>query len=259
MKSINGCIAEIKKQTEAGKKILLMLDFDGTISPIMPRPEQAYLPEKTRSILKKINQFYPVAIISGRPIDVVREKVGVKEFAYAGSHGLEWLIDGKLNLKRIPKSVLKEFSKIKKDFKKISDKYPRLLIEKKPYSFTFHYKFINRRQMPAFRRDLDKFINPICKNSLLKVFWDKKTLDITPRLDWNKGHIALLMLKYFQGKTKKILLPVYIGDSETDEDAFSALKNGITIRVGKNEKSLAKYFIKTNEINRFLCWLTENN
>ncbi len=260
MKEIKECEVEIERQVKAGKKILLMLDFDGTISPIMPAPEQAYLPNKTRRVLREISQFYPVAIVSGRPLSVVKKKVGVDEFTYAGSHGLEWSIEKKLKLKRMSKRVLSALSDTKKDFIKIIHKYPKLSIEEKPYSFTFHYQFVGRKKMRAFKADLKKFIEPIYKNPLLRVFWDKETVDIIPRLDWNKGEIIRLLYKYFQVKNKKIILPVYAGDSKTDEDAFIALKGeGITIRVGKNKKSAAKYYLKNQrQIDKFLLWLLKN-
>ena len=257
MKGIEKCKIDIKRQTKAGKQTLLMLDFDGTISPIMPTPEQAYLPKETRHNLEKINRFCPIAIISGRPLDVVQEKVGVDNFVYAGSHGFEYFIGGKFKLKRISSRILKMLVKIENDFAKIADKYPKLLIEKKPYAFTFHYKFIGRKQMSIFKSDLHKFLKPIYKNFVLRALWDKETVEIAPRLDWNKGHIAHLIYKYFQDKTKKILLPIYIGDTKTDEDAFIALKkNGITIRVGKSRNSAAKYYIKNQkQVDKFLEWL----
>lgn len=259
MIGIGKCLVKIKKHIKAGKEIVLMLDFDGTLSPIMPRHEQAYLPKRTRQNLEAINRSCPVVIISGRPLDNIREKVGVSKFVYAGSHGLEWSINRESKLKHIPKYVLKMLSKIEKNLENLARKYPKILIEKKPYSVTFHYQFVSHKQESAFKEDLQKFFKPIYKNSRLRVFWDKKTIDIVPQLDWNKGHIADLIHKHFQEKHKKSLLPIYIGDSETDEDAFIALKeSGVTIRVGKNKQSAAKYYIKNQkQVDRFLEWLIQ--
>jgi len=257
MREVAKCKIEIQKHADNGGKILLMLDFDGTISPIMPRPEQAYLPIKTQRLFEAINKFCLVAIVSGRPKSVIEEKIGTGKFIYVGSHGLELSLDKKNKLKHISKKTLTALGKIEENLNEIHRQYPELILEKKPYSVTFHYKLVSRGRMRIFRAILEKFIAPIYKNNLFKVFWDKETVEILPQLGENKGRAVTFVHRYFQAKTNKKLLPIYIGDAETDEDAFEALKkNGITIRVGKSKKSSANYYIKSQkQVDEFLEWL----
>lgn len=257
MKEIKKGIFEIKKQLEAGKKLILMLDFDGTISPIMPRPEQAFLPEKTRDSLKALSKLFPVVIISGRPIAFVQEKIGVNTFTYAGSHGLEWTINKKYQLRRIPNTVSEEILKVKKHFVEFASRYPKLIIENKPYAATIHYQNISNKQTKEFVTELEKLIAIINKKPFIRIFLDKKTVEFAPQLNWNKGHSARQFYTHFKNKIKQKLLPIYIGDSKSDEDAFLALKkDGITIRIGKNNKSSAKYYLKNQgQIDKFLAFL----
>src|SRR3989338_6701196 len=258
MKEIWKHLIKIKEQVKNKKNVLLMLDFDGTISPIMPTPEQAYLPKKTRQTLETINKFSPVIIISGRALNVVQQKVGVDEFIYSGSHGLEWSIKKKKKLKVVPKYILNMLARIKDDLEKLVLTYPEIIVEERRFAVTFHYKFVSPKKMKELKNKLNTLLKPIKKNPKLVVLRDKETIDIVPRLNWNKGHVASFMYRYFKNKTKKSLLPIYIGDGQTDEDAFSVLKrSGITIRVGKNDKSTAKWYLRNQkEVNYFLDWLS---
>lgn len=260
MEYLHKHLFDIEKLIKRAKRVALFLDFDGTISPIMPLPEQAYLPQKTRQILKEINKICPVAIISGRSLDVIRKKVAIPEIVYAGSHGLEWSIKEDKNLRFVPKSILSALLTIRENLKKLAVAYPELVIEEKPYAVSMHYKFLKSGQAVSFEKDVRRFLNPILGNHLFRIFLEKRSVEIVPQLDWNKGHVVNFIYKHFDSKAKKSLLPIYIGDSKTDEDAFRALrKNGITIRVGKSKKSSAKYYLKNQgEIYGFLKWLSQS-
>ena len=260
MQEIKCCFDKIKEKLKSGKKLLLMLDFDGTISPIVPTPELAYLPAETRAYLKKINKFFPVIIISGRSLDVVRKKVGVEDFVYAGSHGLEWLIGEKIKCKKVSKHIIKDLEKIEEDFKILAFKYPKLIIEKKLFSVALHYRFVSTQKLSNFKKDLKSLLKNVSENHNLKLFWDKKTVDIVPQLNWNKGSVVNLIQKHFKKKFKKEIFSIYIGDSKTDEDAFRVIgEKGITIRVGKSNKSSAQYYLKNQEqVVKFLNWMVKN-
>ena len=94
-------------------------------------------------------------------------------------------------------------------------------------------------------------------DGLLEARLEKKTFEIRPKMKLNKGTACLLALKTIQNKLGRKMVPIYIGDGQTDEDAFSVLqKSGITIRVCKNNKSSAKWYLHNqSEVNSFLEWL----
>ncbi|MEK7128569.1 MAG: trehalose-phosphatase [Patescibacteria group bacterium] len=256
MKYIFPKLPEIEDKIKSQKYMALLLDFDGTISPIVKKPESACLPEKTRNILKKINEIFPVVIVTGRPLNVIKKKIGVRQFLYAASHGWERNFGVKFRKKIVPKFVLKKLNQFRKIVEKIKEYYPSLIIEKKPYSVTFHYHLMPTGQKKSLKGWLEKFFKIVHKQTSIKVFYDKETIEILPGLNWTKGNIAKLALKYLHKKNSKKFTPIYIGDSLTDEDAFRALKKGITIRVGKNETSAAKWYLRDqSEVNIFLKWL----
>jgi len=257
MKYIFSKLSEIERKIKDLKHVALLLDFDGTISPIVKKPENAYITEKVRHTLKKINKVFPIIIVTGRPFYVIKKKVKVAKFIYTASHGLEWNLNNKLERKTLPKLTEEKINQIRQIIKNIKKDYPSLIIENKPYSVTFHYHRMSVKDKKTFKGWLKKFLKPIYKQSSIRIFHDKETIDITPNLHWTKGNVAKLALKYLYKKTKRNYMPIYIGDSLTDEDAFIALKkDGITVRVGKNKKSAAKWYLKNQkEVSFFLKWL----
>lgn len=256
MKYIFSKLPEIERGIKNSKHVALLLDFDGTISPIVKKPEDAYITEKVRCTLKKINKIFPVIIVTGRPFNVIKEKVKVAQLIYTASHGLEWNFGGKLERKPLPKSIIEKLTQFRKTIKNIKENYPSLIIENKPYSVTFHYHTMSIKDKKTFKNWLKKFLKPIYKQSSIRVFCDKETIDITPNLHWTKGDVAKLALKYLRKKNKRNFMPIYIGDSTTDEDAFHALSHGITIKVGKSKTSRAKWYLRDQkEVEVFLKWL----
>ena len=82
------CIHEIIAEA-GGKRPVVFLDYDGTLTPIVGHPEDAWLPESMRQTLRSLASHLPVAILSGRDLDDVRGRVLVDGIVYAGSHGFD--------------------------------------------------------------------------------------------------------------------------------------------------------------------------
>jgi trehalose 6-phosphate phosphatase len=78
-----------EKRLASGGALLLLMDYDGTLTPIMKRPEEAALSASMKRILAQLLKIYPIAIISGRSLKDIRTLVGLKKIYYAGNHGLE--------------------------------------------------------------------------------------------------------------------------------------------------------------------------
>jgi trehalose-phosphatase len=115
----------LKEDIYNAKDLAVFLDFDGTISPIVPLPENAYLSEDNRNNLLKISKIWPVAIITGRDLETIKEKIGLEKISYGASHGLEWEIFGesgelKIEKKKKIKNIIK---KIKLNLKNIKFVY----------------------------------------------------------------------------------------------------------------------------------------
>jgi len=226
-------------------KYILFLDYDGTLTPIVKKPGLAVLSKSRRNILKKISQnpHFLVAVVSGRMLSDLKRRVGIPGIYYAGNHGFE--IQGPKIKTVHPKArqaipLLREIkSKLQKKLKGMRG----IIVEDKILTLSLHYRMVRSKDFGRIKRAFPEIIRPYLKTNKIKITYGKKVFEIRPNVEWNKGRAVLWLIKKL-GKGIKIL-PIYIGDDRTDEDAFSALKNwGATIRVGKSKKTHAEHCLK---------------
>ena len=245
--------AEIDQRMR-GRQIALFLDFDGTLADIAPVPKAAALPQKTKSILSRLSRKMNMAIISGRSLSDIRKQIRIPGIAYVGSHGLEYRIGGinrKSALKRPEREALRN---IKLVFSRLRPGFPGMLLEDKGSILAVHY----RRGSPQKRKALKDACRKIFGarvEARLKMVFNKMVTEFRPAYGWTKGQAVLHLLKNFGGKKSgRELLPIYIGDDLTDENAFIALrKKGLTIRVKRDRRSAAVYYLNNPaDVSRFL-------
>jgi trehalose-phosphatase len=248
----------LKEDIYNAKDLAVFLDFDGTISPIVPLPENAYLSEDNRNNLLKISKIWPVAIITGRDPETIKEKIGLEKISYGASHGLEWEIFGESGELKIEKNVFKKIDHIREKILLLKNDYKDLIVEDKKFSFAFHYQLLNDDQKVLVKEKAEKILSDFFKDEDLRIFRDRETVEILPNLNFNKGDISKKILDIIEKKTGKIFLPIYIGDTSTDEDAFKIFRDGITIKVGYSGNSCAEYFFKDrNDVDVFVRWLSD--
>jgi trehalose 6-phosphate phosphatase len=244
-------IAEIKARLK-NKRVALFLDYDGTLTPIVRRPEMAVLSEDMRETVRELTGKIFVAVISGRDLADVRELVGIPSLCYAGSHGFD--ISG-------PEGKHLEYQKgrnFRPQLKKAEQKIRSLIkaiagahVESKKFSFAVHFREVPAKDEPKIEKFVDEVI---AEFSGLRKSPGKKVFEIQPDLDWDKGKALLWLLESFDLNSTDVL-PVYIGDDFTDEDAFRALTDkGIGMVVAENNRtSAARYRLNNPEdVQRFL-------
>jgi trehalose-phosphatase len=238
--------------------LALLLDFDLTLSPLAKNPNQAFLPKTTKDNLGKIAPQIPVVIITGRKLSDIKKKVNIKNILYIGNHGLEHSLNKKYEVVPLSIDTKNALLKAKKELIKICKIYPEIIFEDKKYSLALGYRLIKKNQIRPLECIFKKIQKEINHEGLLEARLDKKTFELFPLMKVNKGTASLLVLKKLKNKFHKKFTPIYIGDGQTDEDAFLSLKkNGITIRVGKKVKSSAKWYLNSQkEVNFFLKWLS---
>lgn len=248
----------VKKSTNK-KFIYLFLDYDGTLSPIAQAPDKAVMSDRTKDLLYKLSKRpnCKIAIVSGRALNDISRRVGLKNIVYVGNHGFE--IKGPKIKFKVP--VSSKYRRAIEDIKSRLEKnllpFKGVSIEDKGFCLAVHYRLADEKDVPAIESEfyvstfLDEFRNNIQVRS------GKMLREIRPPMLWDKG-VAVLWLLARQSsliRDKKMeVLPVYIGDDVTDEDAFQALRNrGLTIFVGKPKSTKARFYVKnTAEVIRFL-------
>ena len=241
----------------ANKFVLLLLDYDGTLAPIVKSPDKALISKRARDLLNKLSA-YPackIAIITGRSAKDIKDKIGIRNIIYASNHGLQIKGPGINFIAPLPADFRKLLWKIKKDLEKTLHSVKGIFLEDKGASFSVHYRLVNKRLIPFVVWTLLKIVLPSVRKKKMVIALGKKVLEIRPPIKWNKGNAILWLLnKHKSALRDKPIMPIYIGDDVTDEDAFDALKDeGLTIFVGHPRKSHAKYYLKnTREVSEFL-------
>lgn len=256
MKYVFKDLKKIKKKIRKSN-FALLLDFDLTLSPLAKNPNHAFLPKSTKEKLKEIAYHVPVVIITGRKLGDIKKKVNIKNMLYVGNHGFEHNLNKKDKI-FISIPTQKALLKARKELVKKCKTYSGLVFEDKKYAFALGYRLVQKNKIKSLESIFRKTIKDINHDGLLEAHLEKKTFEIRPKVKVNKGTVCLLALKTIQNKLNRKIIPIYIGDGQTDEDAFSVLqKSGITIRVGKNDKSLAKWYLRNqSEVGSFLDWLS---
>lgn len=222
---------------------LVALDFDGTLAPIVRRHYQAALRPSTRNLLGTLASLYPCVVISGRARKDVRPRLrgtGVRDIV--GNHGIE------------PWNAAPRISKTVRNWlPSLRDKlyvFPGVAIEDKQFSLAIHYRNAPQKQkVRATIAAAARALGP------MRLITGKQVVNILPAGTPNKG-IALQQELRKMRCTKAI----YIGDDDTDEDVFALPIHHrvLTVRVGRNRDSLARYYIrKQRDIDRLLRKLIE--
>jgi len=242
----------IQARIQRAKNLFLFLDYDGTLTPIVSRPEQALCSSEVRRHLERLRDLPGVrlAVISGRSLEDVREKVGVSGIIYVGNHGLEIENPGRRRPRILSSGREGELKRITQNLRHFLKEIPGILFEEKGPILAVHY-----RNVP---QELCTRVPHILEGELQrwgdhwKIISGNMVLEIRPRTDSNKGEAVREILKAFPSSG---LLPVYLGDDQTDEDAFRAVKGqGISVYVGPAKlSSRADYSLQTpEEVQEFL-------
>ena len=239
------------------RHIYLFIDYDGTLTPIVEQPDKAAISEDMRNLLRDLStkQGCSVGIISGRALKDIKRMVGLKRIIYVGNHGLE--IEGsKIKFEsQISSQLFSIIRNLKEELTNKLSKIKGIFVEDKDVTLSVHYRLATRSSYLLAKKIIEEVIQPFLARNKIKVSYGKKVIDIKPPVQWNKGRVVAWLLArqtFILGNHQ--IMPIYLGDDVTDEDAFGMLKNkGLTIYIGKPKNSQAKYYLKdTQEVFEFL-------
>ncbi|WP_448206676.1 trehalose-phosphatase [Azospirillum sp. sgz302134] len=204
----------------------VFLDYDGTLTPIVDRPDLAVLDGTVRATIRRLASLCPVAVVSGRDLDDVARLVGLEELVYAGSHGFD--IRGPSLRTQIGLEYLNELDGADAALKERLSAVPGLLVERKRFAIAVHTRRVASPDKPAVAEAVR---NVAADHPQLRVTGGKEIHELRPNLPWDKGRAVLALLDAL-GLAGAETVPLYLGDDETDEDAFRALNSrGIGVRV----------------------------
>jgi trehalose 6-phosphate phosphatase len=208
----------------------LLLDLDGTLAPIAPTPEAAAVPHATLEALRRlVAAGWTVAVVSGRPAAQVRRMVPVRGLRVFGSHGSE----GAWGDAARPAATARapgRFRRVAAAARRLAATTPGVLIERKPAGVAIHDRRVSRGQLAAWRRRLESWLAGVDLRGLDRV--DGKRVVELRLAGVHKGRVVETLPRRPNAPRPDASL-LGLGDDETDEDLFRALRGrGLAVRIG---------------------------
>ena len=234
------------------KRAIVFLDYDGTLTPIMSRPELARISPEMKALVGALSERCNVSIVSGRSRKKLKELLGLENVIYAGSHGIDIAGPPNTGLRLdTGRDYQDSLAAVYRDLSDSLEGIPRVLVELTGYTVPVHYRLVDPAHIPEVDRIVGRVLEDhpkIRRNRGNMVF------EIRPRSPWDKGS-ALLWIREQLGFSPDNSVAFYLGDDTTDEDAFSVLEEpdvGILV-ASRPRKTAARYSVKDpSEVGQFL-------
>jgi alpha,alpha-trehalase len=246
---------EIVDRLEAGTPAVF-LDYDGVLSPIVAHPDLAVMTDSMRAAIAALTSTVTVAVVSGRDTSDVRSKVGLDGVICAGSHGFDIVGPDGDQIGDIERFTpfLHPLEAAAGTIEAEIGSFPGAHVERKRFAIAVHF----RQADPAVEPELEALVRLVAdRYPQLEVTGGKKIFELRPAVEWDKGR-ALEWLVRELGLTGTGVVPIYLGDDVTDEDAFRVIRDsGIGIVVGVDgPPTLARYHLEDTEaVETFLTRL----
>lgn len=248
------CFSEIVARIGKGRRPAVFLDYDGTLTPIVARPELAVLSEEMRAAVRNLAALCPVAVISGRDRADVARIVGLEGLVYAGSHGFDIAGPGLRASYTAAEEYLSALDAAEASLRKALADVAGALVERKRFAIAVHYRLVADADTGVVDAAVE---DALAVAPGLRRTGGKKIFELRPHIAWDKGRAVLWLLEAL-GLNGPDAVPLYLGDDETDEDAFTALGGrGIGILVAaEQQRSAAGFTLRSpDEVRRFLLAL----
>lgn len=213
----------------AGRRPAVFFDFDGTLSDIVDDPDAARPVAGATEALAKLADGCPVAVLSGRDLADVTNRVGVPGIWYAGSHGFELTApDGTHHQNDAAAAAIPVLEQAAARLRDQLGGIPGVVVEHKRFGVAVHYRNAERDRVG----EVLAAVRAAGRRDALRVTTGREVIELRPDLDWDKGKTLRWVIDHLHRAGSGSLTPVYLGDDITDEDAFDAVHDdGVPILV----------------------------
>jgi len=255
MKYLFDCWPEIEGLIKPYRRIYVLTDYDGTLTPIVDHPDRAILNVNVRDLLKSLakDRRFILAIITGRTLKEIIQLVDIKGAYYIGNHGLEIKGPSLTFVHPIAEKLSPIISRICNDLKSKFESIHGVIVEDKGLTASIHYRMTPENMIG----EIKKVVRSMARSyEDFEIRHGKMVVEIRPKVFWDKGDATLWLVR----KLGEDGIPIYIGDDKTDEDAFKKIDRGLTILVSKERRhSNARYYLKSAEdVHKFLYRLLDS-
>jgi trehalose 6-phosphate phosphatase len=211
----------------------VFFDFDGTLSDIVNDPGSARLVAGAGKALRNLAAHCPVAILSGRDLADVTERVGLPGIWYAGSHGFELTApDGTHHQNDAAAAAIPVLDEAAALLREQLGSIPGVVVEHKRFGVAVHYRNAARDRVG----EVSAAVRAAGQRDALRVTTGREVIELRPDLDWDKGKTLRWVIDHLHHAGSAPLVPIYLGDDITDEDAFDVVRqDGVPIVVRHND------------------------
>uniref|UniRef100_A0ACD5VAE9 Uncharacterized protein n=1 Tax=Avena sativa TaxID=4498 RepID=A0ACD5VAE9_AVESA len=261
-----GSFEEIAAAAE-GKQVVVFMDYDGTLSPIVADPDMAFMTDEMRAAVRDVAKHFPAAIVTGRCVEKVYSFVGLSELYYAGSHGMD--IKGPTSNEEDATAAAVLLQPAREFLPVIAEAYEALVektkgtpgarVENNKFCLSVHFRCVDEKRWSSLAEQVKTVLRDYPD---LKLTEGRKVLEVRPCIMWDKGKAVEFLLQSLGFDGRSDVLPVYLGDDRTDEDAFKVLAksgHGLGILVSKFPRETdASYSLQDpTEVMEFLLRLVQ--
>lgn len=207
----------------------VFFDFDGTLSDIVNDPGVAKPAAGASEALQKLAANCPVAVLSGRDLADVADRVGLPGIWYAGSHGFELTApDGTHHENDAAAAAIPVLEQAAAQLREQLGSIPGVVVEHKRFGVAVHYRNAARDRVG----EVTAAVHAAGQRDALRVTTGREVIELRPDIDWDKGKTLRWVIDHLHHTGSEPLVPIYLGDDITDEDAFDAVRHdGVPIVV----------------------------
>jgi trehalose 6-phosphate phosphatase len=247
---------EIRARRTLAGRLLVGLDFDGTLAPIVPHPSDAAMPDSTKDALEQLvsRRDTIVAFVSGRSAADLRARVALENVFYAGNHGLEIIGPDVTFIHQDAAARRDHLDALIAALTEPLVSFEGVTIEDKGLTLSVHFRTVTDERDAAQVRTIVHQAGRAF--GALRLTDGKKVVEVRPDVDWHKGRAFELL------RSRIAAAPaLFIGDDRTDEDVFRTLgAHDYAIFVGPTHAvTLAHLHLEsTEEVGRFLWELAKS-
>ncbi len=251
MQSLPDALIPLVAAYHAGEKLLLLFDYDGTLTPIVEHPWQAKLDPHTRELLAELAALpsIHVGVYSGRRLDELEQLIGLPQLAYCGLSGIEMRIDGTLLVHPTARDSVQLIDEITRRLSAIERVYPGAWVEHKRYGFTVHYRGVDLALLEEVHKRILGFLE--CWTRQLRIVEAPLAVEVLVGGTWTKGDVVRRMIEH----VGEPLFVMYAGDAPNDLEALEAATahGGIALGVGPLVPPAATVHVPDPET--FVTWM----